>query len=1357
MNLKKLSLVLASVLFVSGAIAQNNSDGTLVTAPIRPFSTLDTFPTAWANEIKGGPFSYGTLSELSNIPTSRLSLGALGYVSGTDKYYKLSSTNPVAWQELSLTAANLDNTLQYNPSTGALIYNNTNTLTFNNSLNFNAPINIAGGFTDIVQARKKMAVDSLSSIIMYSGVGTFVLYPDVQINGKTSYKSDLFQPDEQRIVVYFDGVGWIVSLTAYGAGVMDLYQSNTDVELTSTSNAWDVVSGSSPLPTFTGPLKDTIGITKPYTLYSRPSTYTYLPFSEENPPAGSVVALRYIYTDDDGTGGIPPDHDQWTVASPGKFREAIGLSWSNLPNLNWNGLTNTNQFGFRSSFGVSETNNVGFRQVDVGAQYTISNNRIVATNVAATVSVRSNGIYFPTTNSTLSESANNTRSNLGLNWSAITNSNSATTLLGLETVQRYGTNIVPDNISVVVTDGELDNTIYFNNNVSFGNIGDSTSPASASFVTIHGPLQLSTYGVYAGGTIGEVTPELTINGFNSSLKLDATKLEFYVGESSLVSEKYYRSISPNGVSWQIKVNGDGIQSGNIIELPQFDGVPQSTNVIKFALPIKFGTEGFNHPTEATAAAITRTNLGLGATWLTNTNVTLFRNGIGLGATWLTETILTNFRTQIGLNSLASIYVRGDSVTGVYTPVAEVNGFLKYHGVPPNPAFPNQFIMIYYDKVPGNSKWRIVQGVNGTNAGTIYEAQTDSVNLFGVSWTPINPTSAVTLPVISPSVRDTLLSSQSWDDGFRKELRSRLDLATNSNVQFNSLTFLSAANATYQNEGVDVIVNDYITYNKDGINWSTEDGGGVGGKLFEIADPSWAGGSFRLYMPLSFSNNGNNFGFVPRDVAAITRTNLGLGATWLTNTNASNFVTAIGAANTNQGTYRESIYLAQTSAPYVFPARRDAIYNISGDYQGDPVTLRLPTNAQVGDTVTILRMPFDSSFILQNFNTASNAWVQIDDLTALNNSPAYSVTYRYQQSDSLDPLSWKKLNEQSGGSITYENISANWLSDVGVTMSGSGQLSIFQTNRNVSISPFSLFYNSTALMSWATNALTFNKPFTFSSTNDAATTRTNLGLERFMNDSALGWNSKNMADSFIASTVVGTSTVLGQYAETNISVTNPSGRGMPSYRLNIPANNPRTNAEAAVIRGSLNGSAPYIVGPIRSKLDWSEDKQIFFRVAAPSVGFGYFQLSLGHEPTPTFGTANNSLLPLPPETFIGVRLARSGTPGFWIPSIISRSNSTAGVLTNVGANMSTNIFANSLVTRFMLEYKAGTNSVISLYTLDSKNNRTLVVAQTNASVFSNATNNNNVNWMMGIVPVVLSDGTVATGAMQYDIEPPIITY
>jgi hypothetical protein len=45
-----------------------------------------------------------------------------------------------------------------------------------------------------------------------------------------------------------------------------------------------------------------------------------------------------------------------------------------------------------------------------------------------------------------------------------------------------------------------------------------------------------------------------------------------------------------------------------------------------------GTFNFQNAVEFSAAATTRTNLSLGATWLTNTNVTNFRTAIGLGAT-----------------------------------------------------------------------------------------------------------------------------------------------------------------------------------------------------------------------------------------------------------------------------------------------------------------------------------------------------------------------------------------------------------------------------------------------------------------------------------------------------------------------------------------------------------------------------------------------------------------------------------------------------------------------------------------------------------------------------------------------------
>ncbi len=99
MSLKKVALTAIALLLAVTGFSQNNQNGTLVTAPIRPFAVQDTFPTAWANEIRGGPFTYSTISELSNIPTSRLVVGSIGYVSGENKYYRLTSVSPITWSD----------------------------------------------------------------------------------------------------------------------------------------------------------------------------------------------------------------------------------------------------------------------------------------------------------------------------------------------------------------------------------------------------------------------------------------------------------------------------------------------------------------------------------------------------------------------------------------------------------------------------------------------------------------------------------------------------------------------------------------------------------------------------------------------------------------------------------------------------------------------------------------------------------------------------------------------------------------------------------------------------------------------------------------------------------------------------------------------------------------------------------------------------------------------------------------------------------------------------------------------------------------------------------------------------------
>jgi hypothetical protein len=63
-----------------------------------------------------------------------------------------------------------------------------------------------------------------------------------------------------------------------------------------------------------------------------------------------------------------------------------------------------------------------------------------------------------------------------------------------------------------------------------------------------------------------------------------------------------------------------------------------------------------------AAASVRTNLGLGAAWLTNGNVTNFRSAIGLGWSAITNTNVTNFLAAIGLSATNDVVFNSVNVT-----------------------------------------------------------------------------------------------------------------------------------------------------------------------------------------------------------------------------------------------------------------------------------------------------------------------------------------------------------------------------------------------------------------------------------------------------------------------------------------------------------------------------------------------------------------------------------------------------------------------------------------------------------------------------------------------------------------------
>jgi hypothetical protein len=141
-------------------------------------------------------------------------------------------------------------------------------------------------------------------------------------------------------------------------------------------------------------------------------------------------------------------------------------------------------------------------------------------------------------------------------------------------------------------------------------------------------------------------------------------------------------------------------------------------------------------------------------------------------------------------------------------------------------------------------------------------------------------------------------------------------------------------------------------------------------------------------------------FQDANAAGGTRTNLGLGATWLTNTNVTNFRTAIGLGATNEVEFAK-IKLSQSGENPVF------IRNESG---GMTFTINTNDSFELTDSFAVWRIPFE-------FNNTTNA---ATTRTNLGLGATNNVAFR---------------NITSDGNITISNQSAT----------NNGLLFIYRTN------------------------------------------------------------------------------------------------------------------------------------------------------------------------------------------------------------------------------------------------------------------------------------------------------------------------
>jgi hypothetical protein len=447
-------------------------------------------------------------------------------------------------------------------------------------------------------------------------------------------------------------------------------------------------------------------------------------------------------------------------------------------------LTNTNVTNFRTAIELGATNSVTFNSVQFGND---------TTNDVVTV-VDKQGLFLESDQTNTgtaainfqgdasSKMAANTRANLGLGWTALTNSNAGT---GLVSVNTNGEVVSPTNFWQVAP---ISTTVQYQTNV----VSTSTNAATNS-------RNLFLYSLAT--SVSEITNTITLPT-NPATTFEGDRATIIHGASTTNAVTAVRQLGA---------------ATNIITLNQYEeavlfiyrsGAWGLVDNISYVEPIYFsGTNA------AANAATSRTNLGLGATWLTNTNVTNFRSDIGLPLTALTNTDNVNFRSDIGL------------------PLAALTN-------------------------TNNANFR---------------------SSIGLGWSALTNTNAAT----------SLL-------GYTTNGQVVANTGTNVLTFTNPILFSGTANLTGQGGATTV---DFLTFR--GANFEVINAGATTNKIFNgtydgtnylltIQAVGTNVAVFRpaateLLVPLQFNNTTN---------AATTRTNLGLGATWLTNTNVTNFRTAI---------------------------------------------------------------------------------------------------------------------------------------------------------------------------------------------------------------------------------------------------------------------------------------------------------------------------------------------------------------------------------------------------------------------------------------------------------------------------------
>ena len=511
------------------------------------------------------------------------------------------------------------------------------------------------------------------------------------------------------------------------------------------------------------------------------------------------------------------------------------------------------------------------------------------------------------------------------------------------------------------------------------------------------------------------------------------------------------------------------------------------------------------------------------------NATNARSGLGLGATWLTNTNVTNFRSAIGLGSTNDVTFGGLTVDSGDQVV--LNG--------------TELEFSFGLLIEAEEQRFSEQG------NDIFQWATDFITFY----VPVGFSSSA---IVSETKTNLGLSATWLTNTNVTNFRTAIGLGSTNAVTFGNVAATSIKYDFGGSTAIDLT---------DGILRNSSQ------NVLEFGD------SDVIYVSLPIQ-------FVTNSLAGATRTNLGIGATWLTNTNVTNFRSAIGLGwsaltNSNAGTSLVSVNtngtvvsptnfwqvapiqtLVQSSAPNTNStnaatnARNLYYYSLATNIINVTNTITLPTNTSA----------FDGDEVMVIHRGGSNSVTTVRELGSTNNLislNSYDEAVKFIKDGNWDfyhnisfteAIRFSGTNAAANAGASRTNLGLGATNEVSfddIQINESGEDPVFVKNESGAIQ-LAVGTNETSVLSISDTVALFNVHLDWANTTNAAITRTNLGLG--------ATNNVTFNDVTASGTLTATSTVT---AKTNLVV-----EGFVNYTAartnNTPTNIPNFAAHAAWI-------------------------------------------------------------------------------------------------------------------------------------------------------------------------------------------------